>query len=356
MDNLNKSSFHYIPALDNVRGYAVIMVMLFHCGNQVFRIGRVGVDLFFVLSGYLITSLLLQEYGKTGTVGIKKFYARRFLRLLPVLLLGVILANVLWQPSGFDPANRLRASLAALLYYTNIQPDIAGNLRHLWSLAVEEHFYLLWPFFVLACLFVLPYKKKLLLLGCILAAVTLFRLYLSSHPLQAGGLVLDAYRFTFTRIDCILMGAVIAIVLAEKKRTGYAVTSTKNDTWQLLLLAGLFVLLSLTLVQLKNFWIAGGFIITNTLCTLTVWFAVTHPLHPLLSDKLFEWIGKRSYGIYVYHFPLFAFFKKEDMPLNGMAAVALVLLIRFAGAFILAALSYKYVEQPVLKLKKNFAA
>jgi len=355
MDTSTNRSFHYIPSLDNIRGYAVILVMLFHCGNQVFKIGRIGVDLFFVLSGYLITSLLWNEYEKHGQVSIKKFYARRFLKLLPVLFLGVILANLLWTPSGFDAHYRLRASLAALLYYTNIQQDIVGNMRHLWSLAVEEHFYLLWPFTVQFFLFRCSYKNRLLWLVLILTAVTVMRFFLASHPLHFGSIVIDAYRFTFSRIDCILLGAIIAVVLAEKKRKGTNTISSGNDTWQLLMIAGCFLLLSLTLVGLKNFWINGGFIITNLLCTLAVLFAVTHPVHPVLAGKLMQWIGERSYGIYVYHFPFFVFFNKEDMPLGGMAGIALVLLLRFAATFILAAVSYKYIEQPILQLKKKFA-
>ncbi len=352
MDSSTSQKFSYVPSLDNLRGYAVVMVMLFHGANRIFKGGWIGVDLFFVLSGYLITSLLLGEYDKYKDISLKKFYMRRFLRLLPALFTGVILANILWKPSGFV-VHRLEATLAAIFYYTNIQLDLGGNMRHLWSLAVEEHFYLFWPITVLYFLFRKPHKKMIWITVGILAAVTIFRVYLKIYPLDYGMIFIDAYRFTLTRIDCILMGAIMAMILAQKRKDNIAITCNSNDTWQLLLLAGCFVFILFTLKESVVFWAHGGFILTNLLCTLTVLFAIKHPHHPALSGKIMHWIGARSYGIYVYHYPVFTFIKWSSATPSAKEIIT-VTLLRFLVSFVIAALSYKFIEKPILNLKKKF--
>ena len=144
----SKKSFGYEPSLDGVRAIAVLLVMVGHLG--LVYAGGLGVDIFFVLSGYLITAILVSEFSATGQISLKKFYARRALRILPAVILLLLALNIfvtISQPS--DQAATLRwDSLGALFYVANwlraFGRDL-GILGHLWSLSIEEQFYLLWP-------------------------------------------------------------------------------------------------------------------------------------------------------------------------------------------------------------------
>jgi peptidoglycan/LPS O-acetylase OafA/YrhL len=132
-----------IPQLDGIRCIAILAVMVFHASYGHFSGGFLGVDLFFVLSGYLITRLLWEEFQVTSTIHLKLFYAKRALRLLPALIVALALAGLLW------PNNDLTAwgiaSTASLFYFANLVRADMGCLAHTWSLSIEEHFYLLWP-------------------------------------------------------------------------------------------------------------------------------------------------------------------------------------------------------------------
>lgn len=145
--------------------------------------------------------------------------------------------------------------MAAIFYYTNIQLDLGGNMLHLWSLAVEGLFYMFWSLTVLFFIFPFPHKKRLIALIGLLLAVTIFRVYLVIYPIDYGIVFIDAYRFTFTRIDNILMVAIMAMVLAEKRKHNIAIVSKSNDAWQQLVLAGLFVLMIFTIRDSVQAWV-----------------------------------------------------------------------------------------------------
>lgn len=343
----------YVPSLDSLRGYAVLMVLLVHGANRFFIGGWVGVDLFFVISGYLITSLLIGEYNKYNDISLVKFYTRRFLRLLPALFTGVLLANILWSYSGFENSHRLKATLAALFYFTNFIKDVPGNLIHLWSLAVEEHFYIFWPVLVLFFLFRLGYKKQIWFVVVLLLAVTAFRLYLGNVPIDIGPIHIDSYHSTFCRIDCILLGVIMAIVLSHLKQANVNFIRPQNDNALLALYGVLFVAVMFLVAGISPWSQKGGFIATNLLCAFTVLFAVQHPQHPFFLNKAILWVGKRSYGIYVYHYPIFLFFTFKNGP-QDIKTYIIITLLRFGLTFIIAALSFKYIEQPILNYKKRF--
>ncbi len=349
----NTQKLKYVPSLDSLRGYAVLLVLLVHGVNRFFKGGWVGVDLFFVISGYLITSLLIGEYDKYNGISLKKFYTRRFLRLLPALFIGVLFANILWGHSGFDNGNRLKATLAALFYFTNLIKDIPGNLNHMWSLAVEEHFYIFWPITVLYFLFRLGYEKRLWFVVGLLIIVTAFRLYLGNTPIDIGPIHIDSYHSTLSRIDCILLGVIMSIVLSEMKKNNVDFVKQQNDNGMLALYALLFVAVLFLVSDTSAYWQNGGFIATNLLCALTVLFAVQHPQHPFFLNKAILWVGKRSYGIYVYHYPIFLLFTFKNGP-QDMKTYILITLLRFGLTFIVAAVSFKYIEQPILNYKKRF--
>lgn len=348
----------HISAFDGLRGLAVFSVMIFHGSYGYFPGGFLGVDLFFVISGYLITSLLYVEFEEKRSISFGKFYARRALRLIPALIIGIILANLLWDytelPPGYD---RTIATLAGLFYFTNLVFDyVCGNLNHLWSLSVEEHFYLIWPVTVAYFLFKLTNKNKIIFLVILIFASTLFRIvaFHFQHDWVFGIFWIDPYGFTLCRIDGILLGALLYFVglqypqIVSNSRDNYM-----DSVWMLILFVT-FVGLGVKVSLYDEGWLTGGFVLTNLLCVAIVLLAVRNPNHRILSNGILRWIGNRSYAIYLYHFPIFLVMERFRVP-HSMSNLLIITLLRFGAAFALAAVSYYYVEQPILKLKKKFS-
>ena len=157
------SKIKYIPSFDSLRGLAALFVLLLHGSYGFFSGGFIGVDLFFVLSGYLITSILYHEYRTTKGISFSKFYIRRAIRLFPPLLICIGLANLLWYFGLAKPVgNEILATVASLFYFSNyISGAFLGNMAHLWSLSVEEHFYLFWPLLMVFFAFKAPDKNRM---------------------------------------------------------------------------------------------------------------------------------------------------------------------------------------------------
>ncbi|NOW97014.1 acyltransferase [Mucilaginibacter sp. SG564] len=345
----------YIKSFDCLRGFAIVLVMLLHGNHVFFKGGWIGVDLFFVLSGYLITSLLQNEYSTFGSISFSKFYIRRALRLFPPLLICILIANILWGYTKFDPgANQIVATFAGLFYFTNfLIRSVPGNMAHLWSLSVEEHFYFFWPIFALLFVFKRPFHGRINFMVTLLVIVTILRILAFHQNHHFHLITIDAYRFTVCRIDSILLGSLLAFIPAEIQREDI---NTKNRTniallIVFLLLAFVFILLKIDKddVYLNN----GGFILTNLLCVGTVWFAIKKQHHAIFSSKVLSWIGKRSYGIYAYHLPIFLASDSLIDP-KSIVSIVTVNVARIAISFGLAALSFKYVETPILKLKNRY--
>lgn len=348
------STFKYIPSFDGVRALAVGLVLLFHNSTGVMQGGWVGVDLFFVLSGYLITSLLQHEYAATGKIALKNFYVRRGLRLAPPLLLCILLGTFLWPYTHAHAAeNELVATLAGLFYFANLVSDpVLGPFRHLWSLAVEEHFYFIWPFFLSGFLLKLSRHRRIVYLALMILSLTAFRLYVlrAAPELKYGLLVLDSYRFTFCRLDAIFLGAMVALIAGKNKKAEY--TAAAANLALTLVFCGLAVVL-FSVSNVGPFIKGGGFIVTNALCLFTVIVAIKLPDHPLLSNGLVRWIGQRSYGIYIYHFPLFLALEGLRNPHN-LANFLLITTLRLVLTVVVTELSFRWVEQPVLRLKQRY--
>ena len=174
----------HVNSLDGLRGLAVVLVLIHHCTYGIFIGGWIGVDIFFVLSGYLITSLIQAEYQKTGGLNFKNFYIRRVLRLYPALIFCVILANILWSSTVFKlmHVDRMVANFSSIFYFNNlIGGTTNGNLRHLWSLSVEEHFYFFWPILMYWFFSKMPIKKTFLILSISILIVWVFRIYVYNH-------------------------------------------------------------------------------------------------------------------------------------------------------------------------------
>ena len=359
--------FQYTPSFDGLRGIAVLCVLLAHAAPWkynhmgiiigispgLFKGGWVGVDLFFVLSGYLITSLLQNEYYTSGKISFAKFYARRALRLLPPLLICLAMANVLWQftPHYYHP-NRLLATFAGLFYFTNLLLwPVLGLLDHLWSLAVEEHFYVVWPIIGSTFLFRVSPRNGAFFLAITIFLIAALRIFvLHCGDLTYGPFVIHPYSFTPCRMDAILMGSLLAVVLPHK--TNVEKRRKVNIDWSLGILLCLLATVVL-FVRLNIYWYNGGFIFTNLLCLSIVAIAAINPNQPLLSNNILRWIGRRSYGIYLYHFPIFlalGVLTKEHSPVNYLLVTAL----RFAATIVVAEVSYRFIERPVLRYKKRY--
>src|SRR5688572_5742181 len=229
------AAWSHVPALDGVRGVAVIVVLLFHGGVSWAKGGFLGVDAFFVLSGLLITSLLLDESRRTGAVDLARFWSRRARRLLPALLLVVAAAalyGAVLAPRG-SLAGLRRDAIATLFYVANWRYIQAGAdyfeataapsvLRHTWSLAIEEQFYLVWPLVVwgLARLRTALHVSVgvVAAVGTLLSAAAMWLLF---EP--GGGGESRAYFGTDTRVQVVLTGAVLAAVLAGLRRRRFDV-------------------------------------------------------------------------------------------------------------------------------------
>lgn len=341
----------YLRGLDGLRALAVLAVLLFHAGLPVPG-GFLGVETFFAISGFLITALLQREWQQAGTIDLKRFWVRRARRLLPALLallVGVLALAAVLLPAELGALGR--ETLAALGYITNwyligqqqsyfdplSRPSL---LQHLWSLAVEEQFYLLWPLLVLFGARRLPPRALIALVGLGAAASAL----LLMAQYQPGDDVSRLYYGTDTRISAMLIGAVGALLWMPRRdhaRRGWA-----TDAGGVLAVV-LLVLAYIWFNEQRPLLYRGGFQAVALLSTAAL-IATTHPqarvLPWLLETAPLRWIGLRSYSLYLWHWPVFLLLRPGiDVPLTGLPAE----LVRFAIALALAAASYRLVEQPV---------
>ncbi len=359
------TSLGYLPGIDGLRAISVLAVLAFHHyfiggHEQGFAPGGfLGVEVFFVVSGYLITSLLLAERRKTGGVSLTRFWFRRARRLLPalfVMLAVVILYALLFLP---DSINTLKSNTIAALSYTSnwwlvishqsyaSEAGRPGLLKHLWSLAIEEQFYLLWPPLLVVGLRKLGRKRML---------ITMLSVALASSVLMAivvTGSINAAYYSTWTRLSGLLLGSMMAFFFAPYQIRGHAARGARYAL-DLAGVLGLVVLIwsfhSFTFPFLPSgdtSVFKGGFLLVDV-ATLLVIAAVVHPLSdigPLLGVRPLKWIGLRSYGLYLWHYPIFCVTRPGlDVPIQNMWQLLVLRLVLSFGA---AELSYRYVETPI---------
>jgi peptidoglycan/LPS O-acetylase OafA/YrhL len=359
--------FSYRPALDGLRAIAVIAVLLYH-GAQLTSYplnvtpgGFLGVDLFFVLSGFLITTLLLKEFQGTGDIRFGSFWRRRARRLFPALLLviAVVAAAFLLQSSLHFDASQLsrfrRDGLSALFYVANWNAAFSGlsyfdqfgglsPLRHVWSLAIEEQFYLIWPIVVYLGLRIAKFRVKVMgafaLVGAISSALLMALLF---HPNQDPSRV---YYGTDTRAQAMLIGAFAAFILINMPghRLGHPVVQALGSVG----LAGcvaMFVLVTDN-ARASGWMYTGGFLlmaVTAALATAAASGPQATPFARALSLRPLVWIGTISYGLYLWHWPLFVLLNTDRTGLGGIALLAL----RGAATLAVATISYYVVERPI---------
>jgi peptidoglycan/LPS O-acetylase OafA/YrhL len=372
----------YLPGLDGLRALAVIAVLLYHSGLPWIPGGFLGVEVFFVISGYLITALLLAQWRQLGRVDVKTFWLGRARRLLPALYLVLVVTlayAVVFLPG--EVAGLRGDVLAALGYVTNWYLVIGHEsyfeaigrpslLKHLWSLAVEEQFYLVWPLIFAAVMSTgaivtrWPRAIFIALAGAVTSALLMALLY---RPEVDPSRI---YYGTDTRATGLLVGAALALAwipgqglvrgrdLPDGARLpGIQYWGRLRRRWSwaaplFLDLAGLaalaaLVFLCLRLGEFDPLLYRGG-LATVALATAVVIAASAHP-HARLGESLLgrqplRWIGQRSYGIYLWHWPVVMVTRPQlDVPLEGWP----LLVLRLALTVLLAEFSYRYVEAPI---------
>jgi len=347
---LENFSASHILALDGVRGIAFLMVFFCHLG--ILQTGQFGVDLFFVLSGFLITSILLKEQRRNHSISISKFYLRRALRLLPALfavVLGVLIFTLIMQPfSKFLLA--LSDVWHILLYIWNWtlasdwQTIVARHQEmytHLWSLSVEEQFYIAWP-----CLLIIMLKlPRPIVLLLLLAGITAPAI--ARWMLWHEGSALWIYFRTDLRFDNLLYGALVAWML----HWGYKPEglSRKILSWAGML--SLFCLIGISMPDLLSHGEVyhGIFSLVALFSSLLIASAVWCPLPQLkwfLEFKPLTWIGKVSYGLYLWHWPVVLAAGRIPFTTGwgrdlGIIAITLTIVT----------ISYYKLELPFLRLK-----
>ncbi len=365
-------------ALDGVRALAVVGVILYHAGVSWVPGGLLGVDVFFVLSGYLITSLLLREVRGGGTVNLRAFWARRARRLLPALLL-VLIAVMLWAAldRSLDIHSIRLDVTSALLYVANWRFAFSHQgyfsssvtpspVRHLWSLGVEEQFYLLWPLLVAGVVAVVRFgpwlarrirrqgpgevgsgRRSVFVLAVLgTAASTGWLVYGALHGTGASRL----YYGTDTRALALLTGAALASCVPLPRSPGAVRTSIHAvRRWSLagaLALGGLITIFVKVSGQDRLLY-RGGFLAVAVLVAMVIATLIRAPRGPLsrlLGMPPLAHIGRISYGLYLWHWPVILF---ANGARTGLAGAAL-LWTRIGISLALAELSYWIMERPIL--------
>jgi peptidoglycan/LPS O-acetylase OafA/YrhL len=335
----------YRPALDGLRCCAVLAVLMLHSWHGLLPGGWVGVDLFFVLSGFLITTVLLTEHLTTGAISLSRFYARRVLRLLPavaVLIPVCICAALFLQPSLLP--GTLHEALASSAYVSNwLNPsDPHGLLAHMWSLALEEQFYLIWPLLLCTGLRLVGprWTLRVVLVGI---AVLVADRAASSTSLGAA-----VYFRTDSRADALLIGAALSL--------GYSLNMRPSRRLALLwggvgaaVLVGMALRYDINVLGERQLAL-GGFTVVALAAAGVLAAALQLPLR-LLSWRPLVGVGRISYGIYLWHYPIATLVHAR---LVGAAPTALVLIVVLS--LTVAMLSNRYIEQPFLRLKRFVAA
>ncbi|HYK32907.1 MAG TPA: acyltransferase family protein [Streptosporangiaceae bacterium] len=355
-----------IRPLDGIRALAVLAVLATHAGIPFLPGGFVGVDVFFVLSGFLITSLLFDQLSVTGRIDLGGFWTRRARRLLPaalVMIVAVVAARPLFVP---DSVAALRGdAIATALWSGNWRWALQGTnyfaqggtpspLQHTWSLAVEEQFYLVWPLLILACR--AASRRRLLAVSLAGVAASAVATYVLARVASPG----RVYFGTDTRAQELLVGAALAALLAPTWRW-LATTPSGTQSPQpagrrpvplLLSVCGLAVLTGIaTVADGAPSEFRHGLLLLTALAAAALVAGVVldsgQPVARLLSTRLMVGIGRISYGLYLWHWPVYLALDGERTGLHGYVLAAL----RVGVTGVLAGASFVLIERPAQRVK-----
>jgi peptidoglycan/LPS O-acetylase OafA/YrhL len=351
----------YMPGLDGLRAIAVLGVVLYHLEFDWAEGGLLGVGVFFTLSGYLITDILLNQVNRGG-IRLKSFWLARARRLLPALFLMLIVVMAWVTVIGpHQPGDFRMAELSAVGYFNNwwlILHDVSyfarfgppSPLNHLWSLSVEEQFYIVWPFLLMAALHFVPEARRksgprprlaaVALVAALCSGILMAILY---HPTLDPSRV---YYGTDTRALELLVGAALAMVWPSRSLTGKV---TPQARW-VIDGAGLLGLIVIGLMfwqssEFSPFIYRGGFALLAIATALSV-AAFAHPasrLGPVVGCRPMQWIGERSYGIYLWTLPIVVLTSPQEI--HGPNLLRAILQV--TAIMVVAELSWRYIENPI---------
>jgi peptidoglycan/LPS O-acetylase OafA/YrhL len=351
------NSLPYLPGLDGLRALAVLAVLLFHGRSDWLPGGFLGVDVFFVISGFIITRLLLNEWQTTGRINLGSFWLRRAKRLLPavyLLLVTVLLYYVFFQQ---DEVTNLRSdALAALAYVTNwrfiadqqsyfetfMRPSA---FRHLWSLAVEEQFYIVWPLLLAGSLALF---KRRWVVAVLVVAGAIASTALMAYLYTPGDDVSRVYYGTDTRAGGLLIGVAVAFLVSGATNTRRSIARLYSLPARVALDLGAVLALAtlggcMVLLEESSTFLYQGGLAGIALVTAVVILATSNPrtmTSRVLGVRPLRWLGERSYGIYLWHWPILLLAWPE-------APSTLQLVGMYAATIVIAAVSYYFVEQPL---------
>jgi len=350
-----EAKFGYIPGLDGIRAIAVLIVLIAHVGFSHIVPGGFGVTVFFFISGFLITRLLLAESEKKGGIGLKDFYIRRFLRLLPALYLMLVLTWIFMLFVGTSPT--WGEAVGAFTYTMNYHYAYLGIYPvdtkmapwdHLWSLAVEEHFYLMFP---LLLLFVKKNWAKAFKIGLAICCIVLGWRLFSHHILYLPHEY--TYATTESRLDSIMYGCLLSLGLHVWPQH----MSWKKLVGALPLALGFGCLAFAFIYRTDAFretfrYSLQGIGLSLIVLNLMFWPKMKVFVR-MLENKVMQWIGRVSYGVYLWHVP-FTMLAGKYMGLEKGAWDYIGFVV--IATFIMTAISYYGMEKPIVKLRKKFGS
>ena len=348
----------YITGLDGIRAIAVIMVLAYHLKLALFKSGFLGVTVFFVLSGYLITGILISEVEEEGTIDLKNFWLRRIRRLVPaVMSMAVVIIFVSAVVNRIIFTKGCKDFLASVLGFNNWwqifnkvsyfeAAGVPSPFTHCWSLAIETQFYLIYPLILLGIYKLVKSreegraKRGLLFAGVtlLLALISVILMIVLFDPQQDASRV---YYGTDTRAFSLLFGALLAI-LWEYQMVPRRLSASVNMVLGSVSFAVLLVM-TIAINGSSNFWYRGGQFV-GTILTVLMVYAVSGRktwLSRFLSNPVLKWIGDRSYSIYLWHYPIILLISK------GIKASWWITLIEIVLSVVLAELSYRFIETPI---------
>lgn len=348
----------YITGLDGIRAIAVIMVLAYHLKLALFKSGFLGVTVFFVLSGYLITGILISEVEEEGTIDLKNFWLRRIRRLVPaVMSMAVVIIFVSAVVNRIIFTKGCKDFLASVLGFNNWwqifnkvsyfeAAGVPSPFTHCWSLAIETQFYLIYPLILLGIYKLAKIrgegraKRGLLFAGVtlLLALISVILMIVLFDPQQDASRV---YYGTDTRAFSLLFGALLAI-LWDYRMVPRRLSASVNMVLGSVSFAVLLVM-TIAINGSSNFWYRGGQFVGTILTVLVIYTVLGRKtwLSRFLSNPVLKWIGDRSYSIYLWHYPIILLISK------GIKASWWITLIEIVLSVVLAELSYRFIETPI---------
>jgi peptidoglycan/LPS O-acetylase OafA/YrhL len=365
-----------MPYLDGLRGVTIILVLWFHAGG-LFRGGFIGVDIFFVLSGFLITSLLIKEYDENQRIYLGRFYMRRALRLLPALVVMLAAWGAFCLFFGEDTYKTWRDIGIVFFYAGNwaraYDLHLSHTLGHTWSLAIEEQFYILWPLIFIVLRYLGCSMRTLLFLTLGAAVVStavggwwyytgmaaLDKAQLSSFGYRAARsqIVMRLYNGLDTHSSGLLVGCALAFFMSGYKPAIQA--RAKGIHAASLAAAVVLIIIAFTAKWSSGLMFAGGYLvvaIASAIIIASLCITENNPIRKVLEHKWIVYLGRISYGLYLWHYPIYYVVDIYLNTFNSPIRWPVKLTVGTAVALGVTYLSFRFIETPILSLKSHFQA